>query len=270
MIIPLFCPRCLMEAKNKLGTKPYIRVPISQLSDNGIYQVNCSNGHTENVILDNVKFELLFEMGLNALIDGYPREAVSSFASSLERFHEFYWRVAMTHFGLSQSQISLAWKPMAKMSERQIGAYVTATLALEKNTPNLLNDNTQVSFRNNVIHNGYVPRIEEAIRFGDSVMERINERLIFLRTLKCNSLDEVYKTLSPREFNDKNDDQDKETLIGCINILTAIDVRHPPTKNDRRVGDVRSQMNRIYDERQPMKMTLLTEEEMKRIQTTKK
>ena len=44
--------------------------------------------------MNNLKFELLFELGINALIDGYPREAVSSFASALERFYEFFCQVA--------------------------------------------------------------------------------------------------------------------------------------------------------------------------------
>ena len=98
MIVRLFCPECAVAAAKKL---PYaeieVPVPIARLADDGRYEVRCQAGHLNTVFLDNVKFELLFEMGLNALIDGYPREAVSSFASSLERFYEFYWNVVMTH-----------------------------------------------------------------------------------------------------------------------------------------------------------------------------
>ena len=38
------------------------------------------------------KFEVLFELGTEALLAGYAREAVSSFAAALERCFEFYVR----------------------------------------------------------------------------------------------------------------------------------------------------------------------------------
>jgi hypothetical protein len=48
-------------------------------------------------------------------------------------------------------------------------------------------------------------------------------------------------------------------IAGTINILTAIDVRHPPEyDDDPRIGDVRSQFKRISEERQPRKLELLS------------
>jgi len=266
MIVRLFCPQCAMDASKKLKGSIDIEVPVpvSQLADDGIYQVKCGKGHVGNVILDNVKFELLFEMGLNALVDGYPREAVSSFTSSLERFYEFYWRVAMTHVGVAASDIEQGWKPISKMSERQLGAFTTASLLLTKTKPNLLSPNKQIPFRNNVIHNGYVPKNEEAVAFGDSVMELINEGLDELRSLDSDALITTYKVMSPRDSDSDENGDDSEGLVGCVNILTAIDVRHPPKGKDKRVGDVSSLIDRVVYERQPMRMQLLTEGEMQK------
>jgi len=266
MIVRLFCPQCALNASKKLKDSIDIEipVPVSQLTDDGIYQVKCEKGHVGNVILDNVKFELLFEMGLNALVDGYSREAASSFASSLERFHEFYWRVAMTHIGIAASDIEQAWKPMSKMSERQLGAFTTASLILTRKKPNLLSPNNQVPFRNNVIHNGYVPTNEVTVEFGNSIMELINEGLNELRELDSEALVEAYKFTSPRDYDSDESDDDSDELVGCVNILTAIDVRNPPKGNDNRVGDIHSQIDRIRNERKPMKMQLLTEEEMQK------
>ncbi len=58
--------------------------------------------------------------------------------------------------------------------------------------------------------------------------------------------------------------EDSDELGGCVNILTAIDVRNTPKGDDQRVGDVGAQIKRIGYERQPMKMQLLTEQEMHR------
>lgn len=266
MIVRLFCPQCALDASKNLKGKIDIEVPVpvSQLADDGLYQVKCDKGHLGNVILGNVKFELLFEMGLNALVDGYPREAVSSFTSSLERFYEFYWRVAMTHAGVAASDIDQAWKPLSKMSERQLGAFTTASLVLTKSKPNLLNTNKQVPFRNNVIHNGYVPKNEEAVDFGRSVMVLIQEGLEELRCLESEALINVYKQMSPRDYDTDESDDDSDELVGCVNILTTIDVRNPPKEKDKRVGDVERQLDRIRDERQPKRMQLLTEDEMQR------
>ena len=91
MIVRLFCPVCALAATKKLPhAEIEVPLPIASVSDDGRYEIRCQAGHLSTVFLDNLKFELLFEMGLNALLDGYPRDAVSSFASSLERFYEFY------------------------------------------------------------------------------------------------------------------------------------------------------------------------------------
>jgi len=134
MIVKLFCPKYAFEKTKGFdlhGTLD-VPVPLTRLSDSGEYEVTCGKGHESSVILDNVKFELLFEMGLNAIIDGYPREAISSFTSALERFYEFYWRIVMNHQGISKDTIDSSWKPLSKMSERQVGAYVTAATLLTK------------------------------------------------------------------------------------------------------------------------------------------
>ena len=183
MIVKLFCPICASEAAKEFNGYTVLEVPlpVSRLSDDGMYGICCAKGHKSKIILDNIKFELLFEIGLNAIVDGYPREAVSSFASALERFYEFYWRVAMCHLGIPNDQIEVIWKSLSKYSERQIGAYSTAVNLLTKASPMLLNPNKEVPFRNNVIHNGYVPTEEEAISFGDVVMKLINNDLDKLR-----------------------------------------------------------------------------------------
>lgn len=244
-------------------------MPVSRPADDGKYEVHCAAGHISTVIVDNVKFELLFELGLNALVDGYPREAVSSFASALERFYEFYWRVVATFHSIPTEHAGGAWKVVAKQSERQLGMYVTAGLLLTKMCPPLLNPNQEVKFRNNVIHGGYIPTIDEAVAFGDVVMRLINDSLTTLRTLTPEALIATYEHLSPNEK-----EQPKTTLaeiiwddaadhMGIVNIVTAVDVRHPVTKGDDiRRGGVAEQFARILQERKPHRLTLLDKSEL--------
>jgi len=233
-------------------------MPVNRPSDDGRYEVHCAAGHVSIVTLDNVKFEILFEMGLNALIDGYPREAVSSFASALERFYEFYWNVVANFNSIPQDQIDAAWKTVGKQSERQLGMFVTASLMLTKKSPTLLNPNQEVAFRNRVIHGGYIPTTDEAIIFGDAVMDLINDSLTALRSLAFDALIGTYQNLSPAKTEATNggvsktgrDDAGDHT--GVVNIVTCVDVRHPVTEvDDERRGGVAEQFERILREREP-------------------
>jgi hypothetical protein len=261
MIVRLFCPKCAYAVSKKLVDYAEIDVysPMSRLSDSGKYQVACGHGHTSTVVLNNLKFELLFEMGINAIVDGYAREAVSSFSAALERFYEFYWRVALTHLSIPEEKLAAAWKVLSRQSERQLGAYVSASLALTKEPPRLLSPNKEVEFRNNVIHKGYVPMDEEATEFGDAVMVLITEELEKLRRIAPKALESVYKGLLP-----KNEETSEDEIVGGVNILTAIDVMNPPKPGDQRGTTLSSHFARVLSEREPRRMALLSKEEMVR------
>lgn len=257
MVVKLFCPSCAYEASKSLTNKISIDVPVpfEKIKDDGKYFVQCQIGHKNDVILDNIKLELLFEMGVNALIDGYYREAVSSFTSSLERFYEFYWHVAMTHTGQQLDAMSKTWKHLSKLSERQIGAYSTAVLLLTGKPALLLNPNKEVPFRNNVIHNGYIPNKEESTSFGNVIMEIILTNLTDLRDIAPEALKKVYEQYTP----DSPEDSDKDDkLIGRVNILTCIDIRHPANNK----SNIEEHYDRILRDREPTRMSLLTKEAM--------
>lgn len=280
MILRLFCPKCAYYAAKEKHHKGSSRItidvpmPVSRPSDNGRYQVRCAAGHLSTVTVDNVKFELLFEMGLNALVDGYPREAVSSFASALERFYEFYWHVVAAVYSIPLEQAGIAWKAVTKQSERQLGMFITAGLLLTKQCPTLLNPNKEVKFRNNVIHGGYIPTAEEAIAFGDVVMRLINDSLATLRTLAPKEMLATYDRLSPAEKKEPKTVpseivwNDNEDHTGTINILSAVDVRYPATKDDDlRRRSVAEQFERILRNREPRRLNLLDENELGSVQT---
>ncbi len=78
--------------------------PIAAIEfrDDGRYEVTCPKGHKSVTILQQQKFEVLFDIGAYAIVDGYYREAVSSFTSSLERFYEFFVKAVLLNKGIGE------------------------------------------------------------------------------------------------------------------------------------------------------------------------
>lgn len=155
---------------------------------------------------------VLFEIGANAIIDGYYRESVSSFAASLERFYEFYANVIFIKFNISKSVYEKTSDLMSRYSERQLGAFV-ALYALENKTAPILLNTKNVEFRNRVIHRGTIPTKEEAINYGSVVLDTIRP---VLSSLKKNYKKEIGETI----FRHKDEIQKKSE--GAKNIATLV------------------------------------------------
>ena len=84
MKVLLTCMDCLQE-----NGIPDFRPVVVTVNDKRFFKMTCPNGHQSLTVIQQPKHEVLFELGMNALVDGYPREAVTSFASCLENFYEF-------------------------------------------------------------------------------------------------------------------------------------------------------------------------------------
>jgi hypothetical protein len=81
----------------KLDDRKNTGQPVQELIDAEITAdftctLLCPRGHSERWAIANPHFEVLFDMGALAILDGYYREAISAFAASVERFQEFYIR----------------------------------------------------------------------------------------------------------------------------------------------------------------------------------
>ncbi|MCG9761922.1 hypothetical protein L1D50_23010, partial [Pseudoalteromonas sp. Isolate6] len=114
------CPYCMNEAFTLSGMQSIVfTIEQQQLVDSGVHPVKCPKGHEFAVIFKGAKFEVLFDLALNAIKDGYSREAVSSFASSLERFYEFFIRFCGYSNGLNMEAFDKVWKNVSNQSERQ-------------------------------------------------------------------------------------------------------------------------------------------------------
>ena len=270
MLLDLICFDCLMEQINKEEPKVFdgtsIPTPFEQVNNDGIYEVTCSKGHKSKTIINNINFEILFEYGLNAIVDGYYREAVSSITSAMERYFEFFIKTTLRSTTNDFDSISKVWKKVSSQSERQLGAYIMLYFKVFAKEPILLNQNKEVPFRNSVIHKGYIPTKEEAIDYGNSVMEIIEQSLI---DLKQKFPDETeltfdhygYKKSAEEKFHKLEKKTGNEQNFACVNIMTTIDVKHGREINpkDERKGKVEDRIINILERREPRRLTLLKE-----------
>lgn len=167
----LICMDCLQE-----NGIPDFRPVVVTVNDERFFKMTCPIGHQTLTVIQQPKHEVLFELGMNALVDGYPREAVTSFASSLENFYEFCINQVSLYKGVDRASLDAGWKYMTKQSERQLGAFVMLWLNYFGSAPTLLSDSSR-SFRNRVVHQGYIPRRDETLAFGDDIVACVASNL---------------------------------------------------------------------------------------------
>lgn len=203
MKIPLFCTQC------DQGTISMVMVEPRQ---DGRYSATCPNGHRISRWLQLFNFEILFEIGANAILDGYYREAVVSFHTSYERFLEFYCRVVARSAGIERPEFEKNWKFMANKSERQIGAFAFAWLMTERCSPTILSEK-QSNFRNQVVHQGRIPARDEAVEYGQTVLDLVRPVVRLLREHHWPSFAEELRALNPGM--DWNNLQAMPTILGA-------------------------------------------------------
>lgn len=120
----LQCAKCLeIYLQESLDTLDFPNISKVTLNESSIYSTGCDIHDEQDVYCTTPKFEMIFQNGFSSIIDGYYRESVNSFASSLELFYEYYVRVLSVHLNKSSEKHSKAWRELANSSERQLGAY---------------------------------------------------------------------------------------------------------------------------------------------------
>lgn len=158
-----------------------------ELQDDRLYWLTCRQGHKTATILQEQRFEVLSGVAANAIVDGYYREAVASFTSALERFYEFYIEVMARKSTIAPEQFAAGWKLIDRQSERQLGAYVMLYLREQGKPPPMLS-NKLMEFRNSVIHRGKIPTRQQALSYGQAVIDVVAP---VLDELKAHEFDHV-------------------------------------------------------------------------------
>lgn len=191
MKVLIKCPYCLGKSSIQYF------IPLKPQND-CVYEVECKNGHkfTANILYH--QFQLLFEIGINAIVDGYFREALSSFTASYERFMELFLKITAESNGAMIKDIDHTWKLVSKQSERQLGAYIFIHFHVFGQAPAILSNNL-TNLRNRVIHQGYIPTEMECIAFGNAILNLINTPIKLLYE------SEKHNFALMRSINDRGD-----------------------------------------------------------------
>jgi hypothetical protein len=147
--------------------------------DDGIVDLSCSRQHATTIMLCANRYGLLYDSGASALADGYPREAVASFAASVERFYEHMTKVLFVATGVPREAIDKYWKSVKSASERQLGAFRAAYLQDFKLAAPDLEKHTE--FRNGVIHRGHFPTHDDAAKYGQVCLSHMRAILDAVR-----------------------------------------------------------------------------------------
>ena len=232
MKLLLTCVDCLVDDQSTSLVNVDLR-------DDGFYELTCAKGHRSANLLQNQKYQLLFESGALALLDGYRREAVFGFASALERFLEFYVKVICLKHNIAYEELENCWKDVKKQSERQLGAFIFLYLLENKTHTRFLKkrvtregkvkDGWDIqAFRNDVIHAGYVPTYDEVVQYGDHVFDTIESILGEMGP----EADEHFLHLQTRHLR-KRHEANREHLRELVSIESTI-LRFPNRGDGKR------------------------------------
>lgn len=171
MYISVHCNQCINISYRE--NKPLNhRFYKGFVNEDGIYKFTCDYGHNITAVSVYEKYEILFQMGANALLDGYYFEAVGCFITSVERFREWLIKFIWHLNGIDEEVCNNLWKQMNRSSERQLGAFYAMYINHFNEEAPIFNEK-QISFRNNVMHNGTIPNKDKTYKFGEYVFNYI-------------------------------------------------------------------------------------------------
>ncbi|QWG93277.1 hypothetical protein [Bacillus toyonensis] len=186
MNIYIHCEQCIrfnqLNPSNDQDFQFY-KVPVNE---EGVYNFICYRGHETKAISPYEKYQILFQMGANALLEGNYFESVGCFIASVERFREWTIKFIWYLNGINEQKSDDLWKKHFKnFSERQLGAFSAMFIDHFKEPP-LIFDDKQNKFRNNVLHKGIIPTKDETYKFGKYVFEYLRsiQKTIYLKYKK--------------------------------------------------------------------------------------
>jgi hypothetical protein len=235
MKLRIACMKCSRNNPNDLYA-----IPV-EIRDDNLYKTTCPAGHEIVCMLQSLKFELLFDSGSMAFIDGYYREAVASWAAALERFYEFYIRVVAEKFGVKAEDFDPTWKFVAKQSERQFGVFLSAYLMANRASFSEIISKTNFekrnTFRNDVVHSGKFPSQSETAEYGEYVYDMTNKLLKKMRTDYSEELQNVvskqlaktYELTNGSKYDEETDSYFSPTAMSIPTMISVSRIDEPPT-----------------------------------------
>lgn len=167
MRIKFTCNDCLTALRSRPG--PVFETVLPAREDR-VYRWTCPAGHEQAATLVGSHLDLLTEVAVQALADGYTREAYLSFMGAIERLMEAFVRAVWATKGVDLQIQDAAWKSAKNSSERQLGLFL-ATWTLTQSTPYISLPRWVPEERNMVVHQGKIPTDLEGLKFGQAAID---------------------------------------------------------------------------------------------------
>lgn len=205
-----------------------------EVQDTQSYSLTCDKGHITRIAMQQSKFELLFEMGCNAIADGYYREAIASFAASLERFYEIFIKASLFQNKVTNEEIEKLWKSVySNSSERQIGAYSAIYSMLNSSQPTLLSKKT-IELRNKTIHKGHIASKSEAIDYGQQVINSFIKDEVVLGTHLSEGVNDalMFEHIKAAGWTPHSGEGYQSSIFTMMVLKPSTKERNPPSVSD--------------------------------------
>lgn len=154
---------------------------LHNFNEKNIYKYVCPRGHESYASHQQDKYEILGDIALDALVDGYDIQAIATFAASLERCYEWFIRVCFAKTYNNNERFKEIWPTVSAQSERQIGMFIATFSQNFIGAPPLLH-RSMVELRNKVIHKGYIPSPDEAKKYAQSVFDIVRGLTTIVQT----------------------------------------------------------------------------------------
>lgn len=211
MRVLINCIDCGLAGTGVMG------LATAEVEEDGVYFLECANGHRTASVVQVLHFELLFESAALALHDGYYREAVASFAAALERFFEFYVRVVCAANEIPGEELKTFWRAPLNRSEPQSGAFALAHLLQTRKAHTFADP----EFRNSVIHRGHFPTRERTYEFGKGVYDTIIRLMDELHNSVPTAFTDEYVRAHQKRFEEARSSPKHSSLAlpTCLDVL---------------------------------------------------
>lgn len=135
--------------------------------------ITCSNGHNISVLIENLKYTLLIQQGIESFREGFYFESFHTLYAAYEAYKIDY----VGAFILDKTRNIYKTKEfLSKISrsEKIDGAFATAYITLNLELAPTIG-NANIELRNKVVHSGQIPTKVECEKIGNKVCKIITE-----------------------------------------------------------------------------------------------
>lgn len=171
-----------MQCQKEKGI-PNFRFIEQEQNNDLVYRLICDKGHETVAVQQSPKFEIIFDMACTSLRYEDYAAAVKHCVTAIERFHEFYvqcvWFSSNRELENLEKSYGEYWKRVKQQSERQLGTFYSLFYNKYNDMRYDITDKMS-SFRNNVVHKGYICTKKEAYDYLEKAFNYILDMLSLL------------------------------------------------------------------------------------------